>query len=107
MNRQQQLLRQELTVSQILRTYGKQFTQITERYSDGNNGRCVMGVIMTYFGWNGKDDVRASRKLLSAFIALTHAGVSKDLAVQLNDSGMSFDEIADYLDSSNELANLK
>ena len=107
MNRQQQLLRQELTVSQILRTYGKQFTQITERYSDGNNGRCVMGVIMSYFGWNGKDDIRASRKLLSAFIALTHAGVSKDLAVQLNDSGMSFDEIADYLDSSNELANLK
>ena len=107
MSRQQLLLRQELTVSQILRTYGKQFTQITERYSDGNNGRCVMGVIMSYFGWNGKDDVRASRKLLSAFIALTHAGVSKDLAVQLNDSGMSFDEIADYLDSSNELANLK
>ena len=49
MNRQQQLLRQELTVSQILRTYGKQFTQITERYSDGNNGRCVMGVIMSVF----------------------------------------------------------
>ena len=99
--------KQQLTVSQILRIHGKQFTQITERYSDGNNGRCVMGVIMSYFGWNGKDDVRASRKLLSAFIALTHAGVSKDLAVQLNDSGMSFDEIADYLDSSNELANLK
>jgi hypothetical protein len=106
-HQQQQLLKQELTVSQILRTYGKQFTQITERYSDGNNGRCAMGVIMSYFGWNGKDDVRASRKLLSAFIALTHTGGSKDLVVQLNDSGMSFDEIADYLDSSNELANLK
>jgi hypothetical protein len=52
-------------------------------------------------------DIRASRKLLSAFIALTHTGVSKDLVVQLNDSGLSFDEIADYLDSSNELANLK
>ncbi len=107
MSRQQLLLRQELTVSQILRTYGKQFTQITERYSDGNNGRCAIGIIMSYFGWNGKDDIRASRKLLSAFIALTHAGVSKDLVVQLNDSGMSFDEIADYLDSSNELTNLK
>ena len=107
MVRQQLLLRQELAVSQILRTYGKQFTQITERYSDGNNGRCAIGLIMSYFGWNGKDDIRASRKLLSAFIALTHAGVSKDLVVQLNDSGMSFDEIADYLDSSNELANLK
>ncbi|HZA69516.1 MAG TPA: hypothetical protein VE548_07430 [Nitrososphaeraceae archaeon] len=107
MSRQQLLLRQELTLSQILRTYGKQFTQITERYSDGNNGRCAMGVIMSYFGWNGKDDVRASRKLLSAFIALTHAGVNKDLVIQLNDCGMSFNEIADYLDSDNELANLK
>jgi deoxyxylulose-5-phosphate synthase len=46
-------------------------------------------------------------ELLSAFIALTHAGVSKDLVVQLNDSDMSFDEIAEYLDPSNELANLK
>ena len=107
MGSQQLLLRQELTVSQILRTYGKQFTQITDRYSDGNNGRCAMGIIMSYFGWNGKDDIRDSRKLLSAFIALTHAGVSKHLVVQLNDSGMSFDEIADYLDSSNELADLK
>jgi hypothetical protein len=95
-----QLLKQELTVSQILRIYGKQFTQITEQYSDGHNGRCAMGVIMSYFGWDGKDDVRASRKLLSAFIALTHAGVSKDLVVQLNDSGMSFDEIADYIDEN-------
>jgi hypothetical protein len=107
MGQQLILKQQELTVSQVLRIYGKQFTQITERYSDGYNGRCALGVIMSYFGWNGKDDIRASRKLLSAFIALTRAGVSKDLIVQLNDSGMSFDEIADYLDSSNELANLK
>jgi hypothetical protein len=107
MNQQLKLKQQEMTVSQILRVHGKQFTQITERYSDGYNGRCALGVLMSYFGWNGKDDIRASRKLLSAFIALTHAGVSKDLVVQLNDSGTSFDEIADYLDSSNELANLK
>jgi len=45
--------------------------------------------------------------LVGAFIALTHAGVSKDLVVRLNDSGMSFDEIAEYLDPRNELANLK
>jgi hypothetical protein len=107
MRQQRLLLKEKLTISQILRAYGKQFMQITERYSDGRNGRCAMGVIMSYFGWDGKDDVRASRKLLSAFIALTHAGVSKDLVVQLNDSGMSFDEIAEYLDPGNELANLK
>ena len=98
MSQQRLLLKEKLTISQILRAYGKQFMQITERYSDGHNGRCAMGVIMSYFGWDGKDDVRASRKLLSAFIALTHAGVSKDLVVQLNDSGMSFDEIADFID---------
>lgn len=53
---QQQLLRLELTVSQILREYEKKFTQIIERYSDGRNGRCVIGLIMSYHGWNGKDD---------------------------------------------------
>jgi hypothetical protein len=55
---------------------------------------------MSYFGWNVKDDIRASRKLLSAFIALSNAGVSKDLVVQLNDFGMSFDEIANYIDEN-------
>jgi hypothetical protein len=70
------------------------------QYSDGKNGRCAIGVIMSYFGWDDKDDIRASRKLLSAFIALTNAGVSKDLVVQLNDFSMSFDEIADYIDET-------
>jgi hypothetical protein len=100
---QQQLLRQELTVSQILRVYGKQYTQITEQYSDGHDGRCAVGVIMSYYGWDGKEDSRSSKKLLSGFTALTHAEVSKDLVVQLNDSGMSFNDIADYLDQLNEL----
>ena len=45
MSKQQVLQKQrELTASQILRTYGKQFGRITERYSDGRNGRCAMGV---------------------------------------------------------------
>jgi hypothetical protein len=47
---QQLILEQELTVSQILRVYGKQFRQITERYSDAQNGRCAMGVIVSYYG---------------------------------------------------------
>ena len=97
-HQQQQLLRQELTVSQILRVYGKKFTQITGQYSDGHDGRCAIGLIMSYFGWNGTDDYRASRKLLNALVALAHTGASKDLVIQLNDSGMSFDELADYLD---------
>jgi hypothetical protein len=50
----QRLLKQEMTVSQILRTYGKRFTQIQKKYSDGHNGRCAIGVIMSYYGWDGK-----------------------------------------------------
>jgi len=99
MSQQQLLLRPELTVSQILRVYGKQFTQIIERYSDGHDGRCAVGVIMSYYGWNGKDDSHAGEKLVGASIALRHTGVSKDLIIQLNDSGKTFEEIADYLDN--------
>jgi hypothetical protein len=92
------LLKQKHIISEILRVYGKQFTQITGRYSDGHNGRCAIGVIMSYHGWNGKDDSHAGGKLLSALIALRYAGASKNLIIQLNDSGATFDEIADYLD---------
>jgi 3'-phosphoadenosine 5'-phosphosulfate sulfotransferase (PAPS reductase)/FAD synthetase len=107
MSQQQQLLKQELTVSQILRTYGKQFKQIQLQYSDGLNGRCAMGVIMSYFGWNGKDDSSAATKLMAALIALRHARIDKDLLIDLNDTGYTFDEIADYLDRANELTTLK
>ena len=54
----------ELTVSQILREYGKQFTQITDQYSDGHNGRCAIGVMMSYFGWDGTDDFDTAKVYL-------------------------------------------
>jgi hypothetical protein len=103
----QQLLKRELTVSQILREYGKKFTQITERYSDGRNGRCAMGVIMSYFGWNGRDENHASSKLLGTLIALRQAGIDKNFLIEMNDSGMTFNEIADILDRSDKLTILK
>lgn len=102
---QQQLLKQESSVSQILRTYGKQFTQIRRQYTDGLGGRCVMGVIMSYYGWDGKCITNAERKLYAALVALRQAGVSKELLIELNDSGATFDEIADYLDRNPGLAN--
>jgi hypothetical protein len=98
MSQQQQLLKQELTISEILRTYGKQFRQITERYSDGHNGRCALGVIMSYYGWNGQDDSEAATKLLGTLIALRYAGIDRNLLIEMNDSGFTFDEIADYID---------
>ena len=97
MSQQQLLLKEKLSISQILRAYGKQFTQITGRYSDGRNGRCSIGVIMSYYGWNGKDDSHAAIKLLGALIALRYAEIDKNLIIQLNDSDATFDEIADYL----------
>ena len=98
MSQQQQLLKQELTISEILRTYSKQFRQITERYSDGVNGRCALGVIMSYYGWDGRDDSDAAKLLLAALIQMKHAVIDEGLLIDLNDSGYTFDEIADYLD---------
>jgi hypothetical protein len=51
-----QLLREELSIPQILRIYGRQFKQIRKLYSDELDGRCAIGVIMSYFDWNGKHD---------------------------------------------------
>ena len=95
---QQQLLKQDMTVSQILRTYGKQFRQIQNLYSDGVNGRCALGVIISYYGWDGRDDSDAAELLLASSIQMKHAVVDEGLLIDLNDSGYTFDEIADYLD---------
>ena len=98
MSKQFQLLKQELTISQILRIYGKQFTQITERYSDGHNGRCAIGVIMSYFGWDGRVNFDTACDLLAASDMLNLAGIDEGLLIDLNDFGFTFDKIADYLD---------
>jgi hypothetical protein len=92
-------LNQQSSISQIIRTYGKKFTQIRKQYTDGLGGRCVMGVIMSYYGWDGKCITNAERRLYAALVALRQAGISKELLIELNDSGATFDEIADYLDN--------
>jgi len=96
---------QQLSISQIIRTCGKQFRQIKKQYTDGAGGRCVMGVIMSYYGWDGKCISNAERRLYAAQVALRRAGISKELLIELNDSGASFDDIANYLDKNYGLAN--
>jgi hypothetical protein len=96
---------QESSISQIIRTYGKQFKQIRKQYTDGLEGRCVMGVIMSYYGWDGKCITNSERRLYAALVALRQAGISKELLIELNDSGATFDEIADYLDRNFGSAN--
>jgi uncharacterized protein (UPF0371 family) len=92
--------KQEASISQIIRMYGKHFTQIRKRYTDGLGGRCVMGLIMSYYGWDGKCITNAERRLYAALVALRRAGISKELLIELNDSGASFENIADYLDKN-------
>jgi hypothetical protein len=53
---------------------------------------------MSYYGWNGHDDSQSASKLLGTLIALKSAGIDKNLAIEMNDSGFSFDKIADYID---------
>ena len=95
---------QEVSISQIIRTNGKYYKQIRKRYTDGLGGRCVMGLIMSYYGWDGKCITNAERRLYAALIALRRAGISKELLIELNDSGATFDDIADYLDKNYGLA---
>ena len=92
--------KQEASISQIIRTCGKHFKQVRKRYTDGLGGRCVMGLIMSYYGWDGKCITNAERKLYAALVALRRAGINKELLIELNDSGASFDDIADYLDKN-------
>lgn len=103
MNTINQQSNQQLSISQIIRTCGKQFRQIRKQYTDGAGGRCVMGVIMSYYGWDGKCISNAERRLYAALTALRQAGISKELLIELNDSGATFDEIADYLDRNLQL----
>jgi hypothetical protein len=104
LQQQQQLLKRDMPISQILRTHGKQFTQIQLRYSDGHNGRCVIGLIMSYFGWNGKNSPGSAQRLLAAFVSLKNEGIDEEILMDLNDSGYTFDEIADHLDRVDNLA---
>ena len=96
MSRQIQLLKQEMTISQILRTYGKQFRQITD---DGHTGRCALGVIWSYFGWDGRPDSDMTMSIKAVLPTLAKTGLGDDFSIiELNDTGWSFDEIADYID---------
>ena len=68
------------------------------RYSDGQEGRCAIGLLMSFYGWDGKDDLDATKRLLAALVELKDAGIDEGLLIDLNDSGYTFDEIANYLD---------
>ena len=55
-----------------------------------------MGVIMSYYGWDGREDFDAVNNLIDA--SDTSVGIDYSLLKDLNDSGFTFDEIADFFD---------
>ena len=57
---------------------------------------------MSYYGWDGEDDSHAASKLLDTLIALKYTVIDRNLLIEMNDSGFTFDEIADYLDRISE-----
>jgi hypothetical protein len=64
----------------------------------GRKVNVPFGVIMSYLGWNGKDEPGSAQTLLVAFDNIKQADIDEGLLIDLNDSGYTFDEIADYLD---------
>ena len=42
--------------------------------------------------------LQAASKLLGTLIALRSAGIDRNLLIEMNDSGFTFVEIADYID---------
>jgi hypothetical protein len=53
---------------------------------------------MSYYGWNGCDFFGIVRSLICTLHLLKNAGLQIEFIAQLNDSGKTFDEIADFLD---------
>ena len=96
LQQQRQLLMQELTIPQILRIYGKQFRQVKKLYSDEPDGRYAIGVSWNW--WDGKHNSDMTKSLQATYHALKKANISDDIIIELNDSGVTFDEIADFLD---------
>jgi hypothetical protein len=95
----QYLLTQEMSLPEIFCVYSKQFKQIKRRFLDERNGRCAMGLILLYYGWDGHSDTSKPMKI--TLNLLREVGTSRGTIIKLNDSGKTFNEIADYLDSSN------
>jgi hypothetical protein len=53
---------------------------------------------MSYYGWDGVDKIDAGKKLSATLNALDYTGIDKNLLIEMNDSGFTFDKIADYFD---------
>lgn len=59
-----------------------------------------MGVIFSYFGWDGKHDSDMTMSINAAWATLAKTGLRDEFfIIELNDSGWTVDEIAVHNDS--------
>ena len=86
-------------LSQIIRSFT--FPQIQNLLADHKGGYCIMGGLYKYFGYDfaiakefSTDSIPAYREIkkLCGDISLHHL-------IDMNNSGSTFDEIADYVES--------
>ena len=93
MRQQQQLLKQGMTTSQILRILENNLDRFRCDIQMDMMGGAI-GVLMSYHGWNGKDEPGSARTLLAALVDIKNEGIDNELLIDLNDSGCTFNEIA-------------
>ena len=58
----------------------------------------------TTIGWDGTDDFDVTKVLFTTMDILKHAGIDENLLINMNDSGYTFDEIADHLDRASRVS---
>jgi len=90
-------LKQEMgpvKLSQILRQ--TKVKQIQCDLSDGKGGFCALGVLANFYGWDGKG--HAGEFYLRVIKELGKGGLETWHIFNKNDSGWSFEQIADFLE---------
>ena len=99
MMRTNQTLIQELTFKQklvkvieIVQEKKRLHRFIRYRYSDGEKGRCALGLLLTYYGWSGNplDDSYPSSNSNVFDMLNIH---ERNLIASINDKSNSYDEV--------------
>lgn len=76
--------------------------QIKYQRSDNRDGRCAIGALMGYEGWDGRHDTDMDRKEELRYVIKVGQALSLDVYTNVfakNDAGWTFNEIADWLDT--------
>ena len=88
-------IQKDLTIAQVLRICKTKYRQIRRNYTDNLDGRCAVGAVMNYMTG---DDQFIFHYGIGSYIK-DHFAIDEHEIIRLNDSGKTFDEIADWLEN--------